>query len=236
MDIDGAGVRSAGTRGRRWATRPLPVVLATIGMVPALVPTATADGPPRTATAQVAWHAQAVALDDEIEAGPVEGASASLVATESGASVTFRTHGLRPGHAYTLWYVVVDNPGACSSRPCTARDIIHNPEVRGQIRYGAGNVVGESGRATFSARSHVGPLDGWLPDRTFTNPLGAEYHFVVNDHGPRLAEHMPGMIRTYRGGCRDSSPFPTVFPASALADGQPGPNRCLLTQVAVFQP
>jgi hypothetical protein len=57
---------------------------------------------------------------------------------------------------------------------------------------------------------------------------------VINDHGPMLPEFMPGMIQTYRGGCSDSSPFPGVFPATALADGEDGPNTCRLHQAAVF--
>lgn len=216
--------------------RPLFMTLAATGLMVALVGTAAADGPPRRQTAPVMWHAQAVALEDHIDAGPIDGASASLVATSMGASVTVRTRDLEPGHAYTLWYVIVNNPAACDPRPCTGPDIFTNPDVDAQVTYGAGNIAGGAGQATFSARLGVGPVEGWLPDRTLHNPLGAEYHFVVNDHGPRLAEHMPDMIRTYRGGCSDDSPFPPIFPDTALADGEPGPNRCLLYQVAIFQP
>jgi hypothetical protein len=50
-----------------------------------------------------------------------------------------------------------------------------------------------------------------------------------------LPEYMPGMIQTYRGGCSDASPFPAIFPPTALADGAPGPNTCRLSQVAIFQ-
>jgi hypothetical protein len=64
--------------------------------------------------------------------------------------------------------------------------------------------------------------------------LGAEIHLVINDHGPMIPEFMPGMIHTYRGGCADSSPFPAIFPATALADGVVGPNTCRLYQAAVF--
>ncbi len=216
--------------------RQMFVTLATAGLMVALVGTAAAGGPPRRQTAPVMWHAQAVALEDHIEAGPIDGASASLVATASGATVRFQTRELEPGHAYTLWYVLVNNPEACDTSPCTAADFFTNPAVDAQVTYGAGHVVGDSGQATFSAHLSVGSVEGWLPDRSFHNPLGAEYHFVINDHGPKLAEHMPGMIRTYRGGCSDDSPFPPIFPDTALADGEPGPNRCLLYQVAVFQP
>lgn len=43
------------------------------------------------------------------------------------------------------------------------------------------------------------------------------------------------MLHSYRGGCSDNSPFPEIFPEAALANGQPGPNECLLTQSAVMQ-
>lgn len=207
---------------------------ATLALV--LAGAAVADGPPRRQTTPVLWHAQAVALEEDIDAGPVQGASASLVATSTGASVTVRTRELVPGHAYTLWYVIVNNPAACQATPCSGADILTNPDVDAQVTYGAGHIVGGAGQATFAAHRDVGPIDGWLPDRTFHNPLGAEYHVALNDHGPKLAVHMPDMIRTYRGGCSDDSPFPPIFPATALADGEPGPNRCLLYQVAIFQP
>ncbi len=213
------------------------VAAAAFGLVVAMFGTAVAEGPPRKQTVPVMWHAQAITFDG-VTPGPVTGASASLVATSSGASVTVQTSGLQAGHAYTLWYVIINNPEACGSRPCKAADIFRNEAVDAQVSYGAGQVVGHSGIATFSARKNTGTVSGWLPDLVYDNPYGAEYHFVVNDHGPKLAEHMPGMIRTYRGGCADrpTSPFPGIFPPSALAHGEPGPNRCLLTQVAVFQP
>jgi hypothetical protein len=44
---------------------------------------------------------------------------------------------------------------------------------------------------------------------------------------------MPEMIQTYRAGCTDSS-IPGIFPASARADGTPGPNTCQLYQMAAF--
>lgn len=211
------------------------IVAIVTGLVGAAVGTAAAEGPPRKDTVPVTWHAQAVTFEDH-EAGAVEGASASLVATASGATMRMQTRELEPGHAYTLWYVFVDNPEACNNTPCNAADFFTNPDVDAQVTYGAGHVVGNSGRGTFTAHLSADPVEGWLPDRSLDNPLGAEYHAVLNDHGPKLAAHMPGMIRTYRGGCSDDSPFPPIFPDTALADGEPGPNRCLLTQVAVFLP
>lgn len=210
------------------------VAVTVLGIV--LLGTAVAEGHPRKQTEPVRWHPQAVALEDDIDAGAVEGASARLVANRSGVSAKLRARELRPGHAYTLWFVVVNNPEACDPRPCTAPDILTNPDADAQVTFGDGKVAGNGGQATFSARLNVGPVAGWLEDRSLHNPLGAEYHLAINDHGPKLAAHMPDMIHTYRGGCSDDSPFPPIFPASALADGEPGPNRCLLYQVAIFEP
>ena len=56
------------------------------------------------------------------------------------------------------------------------------------MTYGAGNVAGASGRATFAARLNTGPVDGWLDGRELHNPLGAEYHAVINDQPPFDAE------------------------------------------------
>ena len=211
------------------------VLLATAALLVGTVVPASAQGPPRMETEPISWHAQATAAG--LGDGEVDGAYAHLRATDSGASVTFRTHDLQPDHAYTLWFVVVNEPEACDDEPCTAGDIFAdgNPAAA-QVLHGAGNIVGTSGRATFSAHLNAGDVDGWLDTVTFDDPRGAEYHFVLNDHGPRIAEHLPGMLHTYRGGCSDDSPFPGIFPETALQDGEPGPNTCLLTQQAIFTP
>jgi hypothetical protein len=182
--------------------------------------------------ATVNWHAQQAGLG---KTGPVDGASASLVRNANGVSYHLSTTGLTPGNAYTLWFVVINNPAACMATPCAAPDFLTNAAPDAQVRYAAGSVAGASGRGTFAGSVKEGPLSGWLADRSFHNVMGAEIHLVVNDHGPMLPAFMPGMIHTYRGGCADSSPFPAVFPATALADGEVGPNTCRLYQAAVFQ-
>lgn len=179
----------------------------------------------------VSWHAQQAALG---KTGQVEGGQASLVRNDNGITYRLSTTGLEPGNAYTLWLAVVNNPAACATQPCSAADIILNGDTRSQVRYAAGNVAGGSGKGTFAGHIRVGSLSGWLPDRALEDPFGSEIHLVINDHGPMLPEFMPGMIQTYRGGCSDSSPFPGLFPATALSDGSVGPNICRLYQAAIF--
>lgn len=181
-------------------------------------------------TTQVSWHPQVR------EPTVVDGASASLVRTDDGIEFEFDTAGLTPGNAYTLWLAVVDEPSGCSTSPCPPPEILGLDEADGQVLFADGLVVGVSGEATFTGEQPVGAIPGWLPNRIFDDPIGAEVVLVVNDHGPELPEHMPGMISTYRGGCSEGSPFPEFFPSTALSDGEPGPNTCLLTQVATFAP
>lgn len=184
------------------------------------------DGPLQ---ASVNWHAQS-------GSGPVEGAYATLNTNANGASFTFHAAQLNPGHVYTVWFVAIDAPENCATSPCTAAaDVLGNTQgVQANITYAAGHVVGASGQATFAGFIPAGDMpDGWF-DNDFSNPLGAEIHLVLNDHGPMIPGLVSNMLHTYRGGCTDES-LPPPFPATAKADGIPGPNTCRLYQVAIFQ-
>lgn len=179
--------------------------------------------------ASVNWHAQS-------GTGLVERAYATLNTNANGASFTFHATRLNPGHVYTVWFVAINAPENCATSPCTAAaDVLGNTEgVQANITYGAGHVVGESGQATFAGSIPAGTMpDGWF-DNDFSNPLEAEIHLVLNDHGPKIPELVSNMLHTYRGGCTDES-LPPPFPATAKADGIPGPNTCRLYQVAIFQ-
>ncbi len=189
-------------------------------------------GPAEVQRTPMRWHAQSGNQPMSVIG---DAARAQLTRTSDGISYSIDTHSLRAGHAYTVWGVVINDPAACASSPCAPADILTKPEPDAQVTYGTGHVVGSSGEAGFGGRIARGALpEGWLPDQGLEDPLGAEVHLVLNDHGPQLADFMPGMIHTYRAGCTDSS-LPAIFPASAKADGEPGPNTCRLWQAAVFQ-
>jgi hypothetical protein len=213
--------------------RHVAVLIAIITVLTALAATAVAaaGSGAEHQTVDVNWHPQ---QSSEGNTGPVDGASAKLMRTDNGVSYSLKARALQAGHAYTLWVVVVDNPAACANQPCTGGDVIGNPATEAQVFYGTGAVAGASGRAGFAGSVSEGPLEGWLPDRTLTDARSAEIHLVLNDHGTKLPDHMPDMIQTYRGGCADSSPFPGIFPPTAIGDGSVGPNTCLLYQSAIF--
>ncbi len=210
--------------------RRLPILTVTVVAAVVLVGAAALASADRSTTG-VNWHPQQAGQGNS---GAVAGAEAALVRTDNGISYQFRTNSLTPGNAYTLWVIVVTDPEDCAAAPCTAGDVLVNPAVDAQVRYGTGLVAGGSGKATFAGSLGEGTIDGWLPDLDFADAHSAEIHFVINDHGPKIAAQMPGMIKTYRGGCSDGSPFPGIFPATALADGEEGPNTCRLYQSAIF--
>jgi hypothetical protein len=175
------------------------------------------------------WHAQS-------GTGPVgETAVAQLVRRDNGVSFQIRAQELKPGHAYTVWIVIVNNPDECTTSPCTPVDIIGRPDVVGtQILWGGGGIAGASGRLGFGGSVGEGDIDnGWYVGG-LDDAMTAEIHFVLNDHGPVIPSFMPEMIKTYRAGCTDAS-LPVIFPATAFADGTPGPNTCRLYQTVDFQ-
>lgn len=175
------------------------------------------------------WHAQTG------KAGPVaDGAVGRLTRSDGGISFEITTESLEPNHAYTIWLVVVNEPAACSSLPCPAPEILQDPATDSQVAFGAGAVADADGKATFKGEAKTGPIPGgWLAGGELKKPLTAQVQLVVNSHGPVIEGYMPDMVETYRAGCADAG-LPEVFPATAKADGRPGPNTCQLYQVAVF--
>lgn len=166
----------------------------------------------------------------------IEGSRAQLKTTEEGIFARLETSQLSPGHVLTMWVVVINNPAACESSPCTGKDIFaRTSEVLADVVYGDGIIVDSDGRGTFTAFQERGPLDGGWLGSDLTNPMGAEVVLVVNDHGPLIEGEEADMLTSYRGGCTEAS-IPGPFPATARALGKPGPNTCRLVQVAHFVP
>jgi hypothetical protein len=131
----------------------------------------------------------------------IEGASSTLHRNKNGITVNFKTDGLIPGNAYTVWFVVFgDEPGPPSST------------------HAAGHIIGGSGKGNFSGHLSVGDIFD-TPNSTmpvFNTPLTAEVHIALRTHGPAQPGMMPDQIQTINGGC--VPPFflsgPTLHPDS----------------------
>ena len=179
--------------------------------------------------APVEWRASG-----EVPARPIEGADATLVTSPAGAAMALRSSGFTPGHAVTAWWVIITEPTLCEGVPCSGTDVLKRTEfVSPVVTFADGMVVDADGAVSFSGFLASGAVEGnWFGNR-LDDPMTAEVHLVLNDHGPLIPEIAASMLASYRGGCRDDS-LPEAFPATAKGDGMPGPNTCRLLQHAIF--
>ncbi len=166
---------------------------------------------------------------------PIEGASSTLVRTRSALSARFRTGGLPAGEAFTVWFIVFNNPDACTApiiglTRCGEPDLF-NPATMGGAFTMGGHVVGSGGPATIAGSLRVGDMRNALtfgPDappafpNALSNPIGAEVILVLLRHGPWT----PGSPEQFQ-----------TFWACNLPPG-PGstPFGCRETQASVHQP
>ncbi len=171
---------------------------------------------------------------DASPAREIAGTRAVLRTDAGGALMSLETAELAPGHVTTAWWVIMNNPAACSATPCTPEDVIGRAdEVRTQIVYADGAVNTADGHAKFVAYLPAGRVENGWYDQAFPDPESAEIHLVLNDHGPLVPALAASMLTSYRGGCSTES-LPPPFPNTAKADGAPGPNQCRLIQDAIF--
>lgn len=127
---------------------------------------------------------------------PVAGASATLVRQRNGISFTIDTSALKPGHAYTVWWVIFNRPQYCTDRllaglECGIGDLNApefglngDPRVQSTILRAAGHVVGSDGRTGFGGYLRTGERSDTVIGPGLLDAMGAEVYLDVVDHGP----------------------------------------------------
>lgn len=203
-------------------------VLIAAGLLTA-IPTFAAPG---SIEADVKTHAATGSVD------VVTGAKAHLVSSTEGIAGEFTTRDLKPGHVYTMWVAIMNAPENCELKDadhCTSGDVIKRTDmVNSDVTYGDGVVVGPDGTATFRTFVPAGDLGySWLGKGLY-DPMGAEIHFALHDHGPAIDGKITDMLTTARAGCTDES-LPAGWPDSARASGGSGPNACQMAQFAILK-
>ncbi|MBT8278586.1 MAG: hypothetical protein KJO41_06255 [Bacteroidia bacterium] len=156
--------------------------------------------------------------------GEVTGTS-TLHRSKSGLTVNYKTTGLAPGYAYTIWWVIWNNPEKCEvPGECTDSDFANAEAVGVEVLYAAGHVVGNSGKGNFSGHLNTDddsasintlfglpPAGGLHSGKTFS----AEVHLVLRSHGPKIPGMVSEQINSYEGGCLD--PF-AIAPFTEIPD------------------
>lgn len=139
----------------------------------------------------------------------VGGAWSRLVRNDSGITMEIHTSDLEPGAAYTVWWVIVNNPSACSPPGCGPDDLTR-AGVDAAAGYATGHVVGRNGRSNFGAHLNVGDASGFGGGADTTPPpfgpglldaRGAEVHLIVRTHAAVLPEFLPEQIQSFNAAC-----------------------------------
>lgn len=141
------------------------------------------------------------------DGSPVAGGSATLVRNGSGVRMTLHTSQLNPGGAYTVWWVIFNDPDACTEGVpdlglrCSEEDL-GSPAVAASVLLATGHVVGKNGRGNFGAHLSTGQLtNDVLFGPGLLDPLGAEIHLIVRGHGDPIPGLVKAQISTVDGGC-----------------------------------
>ncbi len=139
--------------------------------------------------------APAVAAGSEIGTSPVfaigpghtfiawvPGASTTLVRTPNGISVSVQTSSLPAGHAFTVWALIFNNPGACAAGCEETAGDLNVPAVMGSVFHVAGHIT-SGGSDSFAGRVSVGDAAGAFRGPGLLDPYGARIHLIIRDHG-----------------------------------------------------
>jgi len=161
-------------------------------------------------------------LPDEVTpaAGDVVG-TAALNRTAAGVTLTADTTLLDAGSAYTLWWIIFNNPAACDPAGCSDADF-GTAAVEASVMNATGRVADTNGNATFSAFLPVGyvhtnpsSLNGrQLFGPGLQNAAGAEIHVVIRCHGPWSGNIE--QISTVAGDCLNAASPSGCFDAQAI--------------------
>lgn len=127
----------------------------------------------------------------------------------NGLTVNFKTNGLMPGHAYTLWWVIWNKPENCAtSGACVESDFANALNVEVQLLYAAGSVAGNNGKGNFTAHLKENDESGSIHELFGRPSFGglqdadtAEIHAVLRSHGPKIPGLVNEQINSYEGGC-----------------------------------
>ena len=146
---------------------------------------------------------------------PQDRGTSDLVRTVDGISMNIDTTDLPVG-AYTVWWVIFNDPSMCSDGECGENDVLPPPGTTGvgvSPLWATGGVVGPDRMGHFSASLGVGPESApgqVLWGDGLNDPMGAEVHLVVRYHGPVIwsdANTFHEQLYTFPGFCTPSSSF-----------------------------
>ena len=157
-------------------------------------------------TSDVMWTFES---DDPAFSNP--NGTSTLIRTKNGISANYKTSGLTPGSTATLWFIVFNDPLACSDE-CGVDDLGPGP-AQGDFLLASGQVIGSDGNATFGGHLSVGDTSGSglnelpsCPDGDcgigLLYPETALVVLALHSHGPAMkGQELKAQISSFTGGC-----------------------------------
>jgi hypothetical protein len=134
----------------------------------------------------------------------------TLDRTNDAVTMTINTSELDGGAAYTVWWVIFNNPENCTHpipgvSGCGEPDLLAfggDPSVNSSALWASGHVIGKNGVGNFAGHLKAGEAPGEvLFGPGLTNVEGAEIHLVVRSHGQLIPGLVIEQIQTFVGGC-----------------------------------
>lgn len=175
------------------------------------------------------------------DASVIEGTEAMLMRMDNGVYMEIETVGLTPGHAVTAWFVVFNQPGACSGGECGENDIF-NLDSDGEFILpddGAppmnmdgikaanisvlrldGLIIDTDGKANFRGHLPLGDASEAIFGTGLVDAHAAEIHAVIRDHQAPSSGMANAMVNSMNGGCANEWPN----------------DPCVDLQFAIFKP
>ena len=136
--------------------------------------------------------------------------AATLTRTKKSVTAGIFTTGLDTWAAYTIWWIVWNDPSACEGE-CGEDDLF----IAGNsIFYAGGFVTGGDGSANVIVQMTPGVVNKGIE---LFNGKGldkkkvfkAEIHLIIRSHGPLIPGMVDDQIGTFEGGCGpETDPFP----------------------------
>lgn len=166
-----------------------------------------------------------------------------LIRTEDGLKAKIETRGLGKFKAFTLWFVVFNNPDSCLTDPCTVADL-ENPAAEGDFLYGGG-IITSGGFTRFAAALDAGdssgsgfPELGAPPEAAIglTNPMGADVLLAIHSHGPATSgATLKSQVSSFAGGCIPPFLGDAFGWAEGRSDIPQAEGECSTLQVSVHE-
>lgn len=129
-----------------------------------------------------------------------------LLRTGDGISINIVTSELVNEDAYTVWWIVFNNPIECAGS-CGLDDLA-DEDVNATIQWATGDIVDKFGVGRFTAHLNEGETTPSGPvfdlpgdDVGLVDAIVAEVHVIIRSHGPAVAEQLNEQITSFDGGC-----------------------------------